>query len=558
MRGLIYATLADGRACCAVEERGAAGSHSLTIERDIYSEPRLYREGVKELSDASVLDRIEIYSQGDLQRIAEDDGRRLELIDRAHKATITRLKVQRDEAAKQLRELGPAIRERRAEIESRRAEVRGLEALCTQLTELQAARPSLSKELDREREAFLTRKGFLEALEDALRGRSALLARLRDAVAQPPNCAALLGQLRELDLPEAVDLRTELERYAMVTARIHREAGDLARYDPAPAVEAVRRRLEEMNASYYALRQDQQAANESLKREDVLKQQIAHLQRMKGELDSLEGDLRRLTARRQECRETIRRISDEIFSLRLREVDDINARHVDVVILNLEQGVRSPGYAEKLAQLLRGSNLRNQSEVVRDLAEKVRPADVIDIVESAEAGRLASLLGRDLGQMTRLVTFLDSPGLYELEGVPVEDRLEITMYDEGVPKPVGQLSKGQMATALLPLILRPAEYPLIFDQPEDDLDNRFIYKTLVQIVRDLKQQRQLIFVTHNANIPVLGEADAVIVMRMESPVKAAPPLIGSVDEVKEHILTLLEGGKDAFRRRQQQYADLLD
>jgi hypothetical protein len=80
----------------------------------------------------------------------------------------------------------------------------------------------------------------------------------------------------------------------------------------------------------------------------------------------------------------------------------------------------------------------------------------------------------------------------------------------------------------------------------------------VQIVRDLKQQRQLIFVTHNANIPVLGEADAVIVMRMESPVKAAPPLVGSVDEVKEHILTLLEGGKDAFQRRQQQYADLLD
>ena len=158
--GIVYATLADGRACCAVEEHGAAGSHSLTIERDIYSEPRLYREGVKELSDASVLDRIEIYSQGDLQRIAEDDGLRLELIDRPHKAMITRLKAQRDDAAKQLRELGPAIRERRAEIESRRTEIRGLEALRAQLNELQASRPSLSTELDREREAFLGPKHF--------------------------------------------------------------------------------------------------------------------------------------------------------------------------------------------------------------------------------------------------------------------------------------------------------------------------------------------------------------------------------------------------------------
>jgi len=160
--------------------------------------------------------------------------------------------------------------------------------------------------------------------------------------------------------------------------------------------------------------------------------------------------------------------------------------------------------------------------------------------------------------MTRLVSFLlDSNGLYELEGIIFEDRLEITMYDEGVPKPVGQLSKGQMATALLPLILRPAEYPLIFDQPEDDLDNRFIFKTLVEIVRQLKKERQLIFITHNANIPVLGEADHVIVMRMESPMMAAPPTVGSVDEVKEHILTLLEGGKDAFRRRQEKYKDIL-
>src|SRR5262249_25480210 len=147
----------------------------------------------------------------------------------------------------------------------------------------------------------------------------------------------------------------------------------------------------------------------------------------------------------------------------------------------------------------------------------------------------------------------DSAGLYDLDGILFEDRLEITMYDDGVLKPVGQLSKGQMATALLPLILRSADYPLIFDQPEDDLDNRFIYKTLVEIVRNLKRERQLIFVTHNANIPVLGEADRVIVMQMETPLTAGDPICGSVDEVKEHILNLLEGGKEAFRQRQEKY-----
>ena len=126
-------------------------------------------------------------------------------------------------------------------------------------------------------------------------------------------------------------------------------------------------------------------------------------------------------------------------------------------------------------------------KVSQDLAAKVRPCDLIDVVEAAESQRLASLLERDLGQMARLVSFLmDKPQLYELEGMVFEDRLEITMYDRDVPKPISHLSKGQMATALLPLILRPASYPLVFDQPEDDLDNSFIYETLVRQIQSLR------------------------------------------------------------------------
>jgi ATPase subunit of ABC transporter with duplicated ATPase domains len=230
-----------------------------------------------------------------------------------------------------------------------------------------------------------------------------------------------------------------------------------------------------------------------------------------------------------------------------------------VVLLTLEQGTRSPEYADQLASLLQGSRLRNQDDVVRDLTENLRPSDLIDTVEANDAQRLGALLNRDLGQMARLIAYLaDNPNLYGLEGAVFDDRLEITLYDGGVAKPVGQLSKGQMATALLPLILRSADYPLVFDQPEDDLDNRFIYSTLVETITRLKSERQLIFVTHNANIPVLGEADQVVVMSMETPVQAAPPLTGSVEDVKTHILTLLEGGADAFRRRQRKYGDLLE
>ena len=84
------------------------------------------------------------------------------------------------------------------------------------------------------------------------------------------------------------------------------------------------------------------------------------------------------------------------------------------------------------------------------------------------------------------------------------------------------------------------------------MDNRFIFETVVDNIHKVKQVRQLIFVTHNPNIPVLGEASRVFVMESDGD-RARPAAAGSVDECKNHIVTLLEGGADAFRRRGARY-----
>ena len=227
-------------------------------------------------------------------------------------------------------------------------------------------------------------------------------------------------------------------------------------------------------------------------------------------------------------------------------------------MLTLEQGVLTAPHRKLVEELLQRSNLRNQADVARDLSEKVRPSDLVDIIEASDAKRLSDALGRDLGQMTRLVShLLDSSRLYELEEIVPEDNLEITMLVRGEARPIGQLSKGQMATALLPLILRDAEYPLLVDQPEDDLDNAFVFEKLIDRLKALSKRRQLIFVTHNANIPVLGEAERVTVMEMDGPRKALPCQAGSVDDMKDAIIKILEGGKAAFKSRQQRYGDAL-
>ena len=93
---------------------------------------------------------------------------------------------------------------------------------------------------------------------------------------------------------------------------------------------------------------------------------------------------------------------------------------------------------------------------------------------------------------------------------------------------------------------------MLVDQPEDNLDNRFVCETIVENIAKACQSRQLIFVTHNPNIPVLGEADRVFVLQSNDNGSTLAQA-GSVEECKCRIVDLLEGGRDAFERRGKRY-----
>ena len=123
-----------------------------------------------------------------------------------------------------------------------------------------------------------------------------------------------------------------------------------------------------------------------------------------------------------------------------------------------------------------------------------------------------------------------------------------------------ELSTGQKATAVLLLLLLESDAPLIVDQPEDDLDNRFITEGVVPRMRAEKQRRQFVFSTHNANIPVLGDAELIVGLTASGEAerghaRIAPDHVGSIDDrqVRELVEEILEGGKDAFERRRRKY-----
>ncbi len=111
-------------------------------------------------------------------------------------------------------------------------------------------------------------------------------------------------------------------------------------------------------------------------------------------------------------------------------------------------------------------------------------------------------------------------------------------------------SPGQKNAALLAFILSYGDEPLLLDQPEDDLDNELIYSLIVRQLRETKSRRQVIVVTHNANIVVNGDAEMVFPLKVEcgrTRVRQAASV--QIKEVREAICDILEGGQQAFEQR---------
>ncbi len=121
-------------------------------------------------------------------------------------------------------------------------------------------------------------------------------------------------------------------------------------------------------------------------------------------------------------------------------------------------------------------------------------------------------------------------------------------------KLLGKYSLGQRATVILHILMHLRRHPLILiDQPEDDLDNETLYSHFIHQLLDRKEQTQFIFATHNPNIPVLGDAEQAIVCRKEGENFSFDH--GSIDDkdIQQRIVTVMEGGEDAFRRRKAIY-----
>ena len=213
-------------------------------------------------------------------------------------------------------------------------------------------------------------------------------------------------------------------------------------------------------------------------------------------------------------------------------------------------------YQQKISESLPGASVKNHDNIIERVS-RISPDELAQMLRERDYTTFEGICQLGIERSRRILDALRSDfDPLMLEVMRMEDMVTIELNVGSPANPIykdaSELSRGQKCTALLPLLLARRRTPLVIDQPEDNSDNNFIFRTVVETIRRLKHTRQMVFITHNANIPVLAEADLVIVMGSDGRTGRVDKA-GTLDECQKEIIDLLEGGREAFEQRRQRY-----
>lgn len=502
---------------------------------------------------------VEVYSQSQIEETANDPLFQLKLIDKF--------------VAERLKEIDTEIRICLRELQANAGELLKLRDELTTLKEKVSELPEVTEKL----KAYVIEGGGEEAriLQTASEGKALrdqerrTLERLQEVFSGQAEdlrgvVAGLLGEIDELVDPALLG-GTNGEAFQEVQQLAAGGAREVARRveEAARLAEETRDRLREQTLKILTLHLEQETSYQSLLEQSEKERSKAterdQLLRRQGEL---EEEQKRLVKRRTELleKETARttllhRLSDmkdARFGERMTVANRLSEQLAPTIRVRIEQYGNTDSYRDLLLESMKGSGIQ-YTHLVDRIVQRIPPQEFAALVQSGDVQTLTDHLEIDEDRANRIMLQLkDKPRVFEIEVVDLHDRPTIELLDGSDYKDASALSTGQKCTTILPILLLESASPLLIDQPEDNLDNAFIYETVVKSIHRVRGKRQLIFVTHNPNIPVLGDAERVVVMQSTGR-RASVQEAGTVDQVKDEIETILEGGREAFRMRKERY-----
>lgn len=312
----------------------------------------------------------------------------------------------------------------------------------------------------------------------------------------------------------------------------------------------------EQQAKYLSLQHMNQEAVKAFEARAAAEKETATLGMLLQQKETTTTELRKLQESRKALKAAYILTRDKVSELREGVANRLQSEAGAKVRIRVQRNADVLEYQQQLLNSMYGTKLKNQEDILRTLSA-IRPEDLALMLREDDFAEFDThtSFGKERGRkiLDALRQTLDP---LELEVLPIDDRviIELNVSTSSNPnfKDASELSRGQKCTALLPILLARRDGPLLIDQPEDNLDNHFIYETVVESILRLKARRQMIFITHNANIPVLGEAELVVVMNSDGQ-RGFVEKSGTVDECRNEIIDLLEGGEEAFELRRKRY-----
>ena len=256
------------------------------------------------------------------------------------------------------------------------------------------------------------------------------------------------------------------------------------------------------------------------------------------------------------CQSYLEKVSilkEEILASRNQVISKLNENLLPTIGTVITPLANLSIYERALESCLRGSGLKYK-ELISTIVQKVSPAWMLYYSYSLKYADFAERIGIPVDRATRLLAFLNEIDLAPILTAKIEDKVNFTLLDHANYKDVEDLSIGQRCTVALSVILENPNRVLVIDQPEDHLDNEFIARTLIKSIEQRALKAQTILSSHNANIPVLGNASNVVNLDSNGR-KGFIKCIGSISapEIKTAIESIMEGGKEAFQKRSEFY-----
>lgn len=525
---------------------------SYTIQREVPHPPVvLDSAGIRtSLAPADVIGAVEVFGQHELAELSGDSDSIAKLIRRFNGS------VGED----------PALEDVRKRLRENREELRKAEDAKVELEEELAQADRLEEQLDRYKETDVPGKlrGHEQiTLDQAVftEGKSRIAA-ARTLLDQYLKSASLTNLDAVID---NIDGAPQMERLSRVKTtledlrRVLEELGDQA----AAAINAAQAEIQAAQADWEAATSvEREGYGEVLRSLADEGLDPGKYIAAKKKLASIKAAAPRLDANAKVIR--------ELLEARSGMLDELCAHETDATE-RLHEAIRSANNAAGGVVVVKPMPAKDRSHVVDLIKAKVsgQRTQIVAAVQEptfspqalAEAIRAGTEELAKLGIRGAQASNLLGVGeelARELEELTLSLGVEVLLMIDGPQglRSLDQLSKGQRATALLLLLLSASDAPLIIDQPEDDLDNNFIYKGVVRHLRELKGKRQIIASTHNANVPVLGDAELIVVLENDGDHgRPSDSGVGSLDDrtIRSLAENILEGGPAAFNARQHLY-----